>query len=116
MQKQNKSDTKFTCTQKIIEQDIFAPDFPWEESVKERLKKEGYGYEWIKKIVSPDEKGCVFIKKGRMYYSNCPYFEGVYLNGGFSSVKCKNTDLLPGLQFDYLCSKNFEECKFFNNQ
>lgn len=101
-------------SKKIIVQDLFAPDFPWEENVKERLKKKGYGYEWVTEIVTPDEEGCVFIKKGRLYYSSCPYFEGVYLCGGFSSVKCKKADLVPGLHFDYMCSKNFEECKFFN--
>ena len=36
-------------SKKIIVQDLFAPDFPWEENVKERLKKKGYGYEWVKK-------------------------------------------------------------------
>ena len=84
------------------------------EKVEDRLRSKGLPYEWIYKIVEPEEPGAVFIKKGIPFErSDCPEYEGIWLCGGFSSVQCStHNGLLPGMMWDEICGKDPERCPF----
>lgn len=93
-------------------------DLPGFEEERERLRNKGFPYGWIDKVVTPDEPGAVFVKKGVPFArSDCPDCEGIWLSGGFSSVQCKAHDgLLPGMMWDKTCGKNKEQCPFRKQQ
>lgn len=82
---------------------------------KARLEEKGYSAEWITETVDPNEAGAVFIpSRKRMYRSDCPYYKGYWLCGHIGSVECEaHAELIPGLQWDILCSKDFTKCKFY---
>lgn len=89
-------------------------DLPGFAEVRENLRRKGLPFAWVDKVVTPGEPGAVFIEKGIPFErSDCPEYEGIWLCGGFSSVKCRaHASLLPGMIWDTTCSKDPERCPF----
>ena len=89
-------------------------DLPGFAEAREYLRSKGLPFGWVDRVVSPDEPGTVFVKKGIPFErSDCPEYEGCWLCGGFGSVRCRAVPfLLPGLQWDKTCSKDPERCQF----
>lgn len=92
-------------------------DLPGFAEAREYLRSKGLPHDWIDKVITPDEPGAVFVKKGIPFErSGCPEYEGIWLCGGFSSVQCRAHDgLLPGMMWDKTCGKNPEQCPFRKN-
>lgn len=109
---------QITIEQYILAQDNvhsnaqFRGELPGFKEIKERLRMKGLPFNWVDKVVHPDEPGAVFVEKGIPFErSNCPNYEGIWLCGGFSSVKCRaHNDLLPGMMWDTTCGKKPEQC------
>lgn len=84
-----------------------------------RIEGAGYGAGWINKNVDISEPETFFIKpKNRFgYRSGCPHFQGVWLCGGFMSIKCAVCPIpVPGLHLDLTCAKDYEHCPFYNGE
>ena len=82
---------------------------------KARIEEKGYLSEWITKTVDPSEPGAVFLPRGKWpHKSDCPNYQGYWLCGHIGSVKCEAcAELLPGLQWDIVCGKDYTRCKFY---
>ena len=82
---------------------------------KTRIEEKGYLSDWITKTVDPNEPGAVYLPNGKPNHkSDCPHYIGYWLCGHIGSVKCaKCSELLPGLQWGIMCSKDYSACKFF---
>ena len=89
-------------------------DLPGFAEARKRLRSKGFPFAWVDKVVTPDEPGAVFVKKGIPFErSICPEYEGILLCGGFSSVQCRaHYGLLPGMMWDTTCGKDPERCPF----
>ena len=83
--------------------------------VKARIEEKGYLSEWIMNTVDPNDPGAVFLPNGKkLYRSDCPNYKGYWLCGHVGSVKCEVcAELLPGLQWDIMCKKDYSKCKFY---
>lgn len=81
----------------------------------EHLQAKGLPAQWPTKVADPNDSSTFFLQKGKPYNkSNCPCYEGYYLDGLFGAVKCSGTgELLPGIVWDKVCSKNFNICPYF---
>lgn len=79
------------------------------------LKAKGLPAEWPTYVVDPSEEDVIYLPEGKPYYkSACPSYEGKYICGGFGSVRCRTAgELLPGIVWDNICSKDFRRCPFY---
>ena len=87
------------------------PEF---QEAKKHIEAAGYKADWITEIVDPNESGAIFIQPGKLHKCDCEYYDGYWLCGGFSSVKCKaRKKLLPGMMYVLICSINYMNCPFY---
>ena len=90
------------------------------QAVIDHLKSGGHPYEWPLLVADPREKYTIFHPYGKgfsCYRSDCHYYEGYYLGGSRSAVKCSACqDLLPGIVVDTMCHKHFTECPFYKKE
>jgi len=72
---------------------------------KRRLEGAGRPSAWITELADTLNKCAVFLKDGRPgYRSQCPNYEGYWLDGGTGSVQCgAYGGLLPGLMWSTAC-------------
>lgn len=89
--------------------------FPWGNDVRKYLLSQNLPVGWITEVVDKDAFGAVYVKDGKPWYkSNCPFYCGFWLHGSIGSVECEKCEkLLPGLQWDKVCSKEFSKCQFY---
>jgi len=103
----------------IAESNNFKKPLPLFTEAAEHIKAAGYKADWINKNVNIEDPCARFIKpKNRFgYKSDCPHFQGIWLNGGFMSLKCAVSPIpIPGLHLDLTCSKEYERCPFYNGE
>ena len=87
------------------------------EQIKAKIVSKGYKADWVREIIDPNESGVVFLKNGKLSYkSNCHNYEGFYLLGGFGSVKCKCTGLLPGVIGNEICFRKDPHCPYLQKE
>lgn len=82
----------------------------------ERIKAAGYKPGWINKNVDISTPYTFFIepKNRYKYRSECPHYQGTWLSGGFTSVKCAVCPIpVPGLHRELTCSKDYLRCPFY---
>ncbi len=88
--------------------------FPEIIKVKEDLRKRGHCCEWLSKVCDITQFGAVYIKNGKtfkVYASDCPYYQGHWLLGGFGATDCTAFDEpIPGIITDLHCSKDYTLC------
>lgn len=89
-------------------------DLPGFMDARNYLRSKGLPDTWIDDVVDPSSKLACFIKDGKPWYrSECPEYEGFWLEGSTGSVQCRMVPfLMPGLQWDNTCSKNPGLCPF----
>lgn len=89
-------------------------DLPGFQQVREHLKSEDRSSYWIDEVVDTKKPLSCFLKEGKPWYrSDCPYYEGFWLQGGIGSVQCAKVPyLLPGLMHHTTCRKYPAECPF----
>lgn len=78
---------------------------PEYQATRQYLISQGRPWEWILKTVDIHSSGACFLKKGKpCYQSECPFYEGFWLDGGTGSVQCSASDmLLPSLHHHHFC-------------
>lgn len=78
------------------------------------LEKRGRLTGWVTEIVDKENPDALFLKKGKPWYkSECPCFEGYWLDGGIGSVQCSvHEGLIPGLMWQNTCRVSFEKCPY----
>lgn len=99
--------------------DVPKKPLPFFPEAAKRIEAAGYGAGWINKNVDISDPVTFFIKpKNRFgYRSDCPHFQGVWLCGGFMSIKCAVCPIpVPGLHLDLTCAKDYEQCPFYNGE
>ena len=91
---------------------------PGFQEVEAGLDARGKPSYWIFDVVNTEDKHAFFAKHGRPWYrSECPFYEGYWLLGGCGSVQCsKCKTILPGLQWDITCSKDYTNCLILNDE
>ena len=94
------------------------------KQVEQRVAETGGDPSWVTKIVDKDDPYAVFLEKGKsnnphygtMYPSVCPMFQGYWLLGGTGSVQCSRCkNLIPGIQWDFVCKDHPEKCIYKQN-
>ena len=82
---------------------------------KRHLEETGHPSTWITKLVDTSDKYAKFLKDGRPWYrSQCPHYQGYWLEGCTGSVQCSSYGgLLPDLMWDTTCKGRYEQCPFF---
>lgn len=85
---------------------------------KKQLEEKGRPSDWLTNVVDTSDPYAIFLKKGKSHYkSQCPHYEGYWLDGGIGSVQCQAADgLLPGLQWSLFCEKNCTVCQFYREK
>lgn len=88
---------------------------PGFEKVKADLEAKGRPWEWILKTVDAKSATAVYLPAGKPWYkSECPAYEGIWLDGGTGSVQCSAvSNLLPSLQHLLYCSENCKSCQHY---
>lgn len=88
--------------------------FPEIVEVKEYLRQKGLPDEWPTKVSAVKGFGVVYLKKGKpfnAYASDCPFYKGKWLHGGYSATDCAAFDEpIPGIITDLHCSKDYTLC------
>ena len=89
-------------------------DLPGFIDARNYLRGKGLSGMWIDEVVDPSSKYACFVKYGKPWYrSNCPEYEGYWLDGSTGAVQCRLVPfLLPGIHWDNSCSKNPSLCPF----
>lgn len=84
------------------------------QEVIDDLRAKGRPAEWPAKVVDPSENGTVYLPEGKPWYKSvCSCYEGYYLCGGTGSVQCRTAgELLPGIVWYQVCSKEYHKCPF----
>lgn len=84
-------------------------------AAKHRLESDGRPSYWIMEIVDISNPYAIYQPAGRPNYrSDCPLYDGYWLDGGIGSVQCRGVDeLLPGLMWNETCEHKFEQCPFY---
>lgn len=97
----------------IGEQEV--EQFTWVNDVRKYLLSQNLPVGWITEVVDKNAFGAVYVKDGKPWYkSKCPFYRGFWLHGSIGSVECEKCEkLLPGLQWDKVCSKEFSKCQFY---
>ena len=94
--------------------EIFKTDI---DTIKKAAEENGRPCGWINQV--PDTSGScdLYLPRGKtrsgitIYRSECPYYTGRWLCGGFSAVDCALVDqLLPGIVGDINCTKDHAYC------
>lgn len=98
----------------------------WRQYMKElgiqdavdHLRAMGLPATWPTQVADPEDPCTFFLSEGKPYNrSNCPCYEGYYLDGIYGAVKCRGTrELLPGIVWDKTCSKGHEKCPFYKEE
>ena len=93
-------------------------DLPGFVEARESFHRRGLTGAWVDTVIDPSDKWACFERPGKSCYrSECPAFEGFWLDGGCGSVQCRNVPFLfPGLHWDNTCSKNPELCPFYKKE
>ena len=90
------------------------------QAVIDHLKNGGHPCGWPLKVADPEEKYTFFHPLGKgfnCYKSQCPNYEGYYLNGINGAVKCSGCpELLPGIVVDTICRKAFATCPYYKKE
>ena len=90
------------------------------QAVIDNLTGKGLPARWPTQVPDPNAFGVVFLPFGKgfsCYKANCPSYEGYYLHGGISAVRCKTCpELLPGIVVDTKCRKNFTSCPYYRDK
>ena len=74
--------------------------------------------EWPLMLVDPSGAYVSYLPEGKPWYKcSCPCYEGYYLAGHIGSVKCRTAgELLPGVVWDNVCSKEYRKCPFYKGE
>ena len=66
----------------------------------------------IRSVADPNKPFVYFEKNGRLCYkSECPHYDGYWLDGVSGAVICKQLDfLLPGVILELYCRNHCDEC------
>lgn len=98
----------------VISDDLML--LPEYQAAKSGLIERGKPWEWMLEVVDTTQTGSAFLKKGKPWYrSDCPYYEGYWLNGGNGAVQCTcASSLLPGIHQLLFCEGKFEKCPLFS--
>jgi hypothetical protein len=82
------------------------------------LKAKGLPHVWPTKVADPNDPSTFFMPGGKPFNkSECPCYQGYYLDGLYGAVKCSGTgELLPGIVWDQTCSKGYEKCPYFRRE
>ena len=95
----------------IGEQEV--EQFSWVNDVRKYLLSQNLPVGWIIEVIDKNAFGAVYVKDGKpCYKSKCLFYRGFWLHGNMGSVECEK--LLPGLQWDKVCSKEFSKCQFYD--
>lgn len=90
------------------------------QGVLDDLKKKGLPGTWPIQLPDINEKYVFWHPKGKpfsCYQSQCPHYEGYYLGGVRSAVKCTACpELLPGIVVDTMCRERFKECPYYREE
>ena len=78
------------------------------------LKRRGRPCGWIDEVVDKDEPAAQFMKAGNPNYcSECPEYEGFWLDGCIGSVQCRSVPfLIPGFHWYKTCGETPGRCPF----
>lgn len=81
----------------------------------DHLRAMGLPATWPTRVADPNDTSTFYLPGGKPYCkSECPCYEGYYLDGLYGAVKCNGTgELLPGVVWDKTCSKGYEKCPFY---
>lgn len=81
----------------------------------EHLIAKGLRAEWPTQVVDPCGEFVSYLPQGKPWYkSDCPCYEGYYLAGGAGTVRCRTAgELLPGVVWYEVCSKDYCKCPFY---
>lgn len=79
---------------------------------KEHLMALGLKWEWLTHTVDTAGPAAFFFPNGkRGYHSECPYYEGFWLCGGFGGSKCNLSEApRPVIYYEAVCTKKYEDC------
>ena len=90
------------------------------QQVIDNLKAKGLPARWPAQVADPNASYTFFHPFGKgfsCYKSDCPHYEGYYLDGIRGAVRCqKCPELLPGIVVDTMCRKNFEACPYYRKE
>ena len=84
----------------------------------DNLKAKGLPHEWPMKV---GDKSCPYTLKAAETAScdksQCPHYDGYWLHGGTGSVECRAAgELIPGVVWHCVCSKDFTKCPFYREK
>lgn len=84
----------------------------------EHLKAKGLPARWPTMVADPSDNSTFFLPKGKPHNkSDCPCYEGYYLDGLSGAVRCSGTgELLPGIVWNNVCSKEYGKCSFYKRK
>lgn len=73
---------------------------------------------WVTRIPDISQASVFFLPEGKPgYRSECPCYEGYWLSGCESAVKCRNIEeLLPGIVWYKTCGKGHENCPLYRKE
>ncbi|MBQ2785939.1 MAG: hypothetical protein IJF02_05500 [Oscillospiraceae bacterium] len=79
------------------------------------LKAKGLPCEWPEKVVDLNDPATLKATvTASLYKSQCPHYGGYWLCGGTGSVECAAAgELLPGIVWYEVCSKEHCKCPFY---
>lgn len=90
------------------------------QAVIDNLTGKGLPARWPIMVPDPDAFGTEYLPKGKgfsCYKAECQSYEGYYLHGGISAVKCKTCpELLPGIVIDKMCRQDFTACPYYKEE
>lgn len=88
------------------------------QDVVDYLRAKGLPATWPTQVADPDSPHTFFRPGGKPYYkSECPCYQGYYMDGIRGAVQCSGTEeLLPGVVWDQICSKGYEKCPYYKKE
>lgn len=105
---------------------LFVKQEVWRKYMKELGIQEAIDYlaakglptEWPTRVIDPSEKYAVYLPEGKPWNkSTCPCYAGYYLLGGTGTVQCRTAgELLPGIVWLKVCSKEYCKCPFYKEE
>ena len=82
------------------------------------LRAKGLPHTWPMQVVDKEDP-CTLkaTVTASCYKSRCPHYDGYWLHGGTGSVECRAAgELVPGVVWYCVCSKDHEKCPFYREK